>query len=140
MKGEPFQTELPIPKADRVPIAPAIPPEELAKLKANGLKLGEYDGMMAEMAKGSMVIDDISHHELETLIEVYKPALVCSGIKDKYVIEKMGVPCKQLHNYDSGGPYAGFRGAINFYKEIDRMVNAKVWGLVTPPWAKKKSA
>ena len=33
IKGEAYQTELPIPKADRVPIAPAIPPEELAKLE-----------------------------------------------------------------------------------------------------------
>lgn len=113
---------------------------ELAALDAGGLKLGNYDGMMPEMARGSMVVDDISHVELERLIEAYQPAVVCSGIKDKYVIEKMGVPCKQLHNYDYGGPYAGFRGAINFYEEIDRMVSAKVWGLVTPPWAKQKSA
>jgi len=120
--------------------APRKTPEQLEALAEGGLKMSNYDGMMPEMAEGAMVVDDISHVELERLIEAYKPALVCSGIKDKYVIEKMGVPCKQLHNYDSGGPYAGFRGAINFYKEIDRMVNAKVWGLVTPPWAKKKSA
>ena len=120
--------------------APRKTPEQLEALAEGGLKMSNYDGMMPEMAEGAMVVDDISHVELERLIEAYHPALVCSGIKDKYVIEKMGVPCKQLHNYDSGGPYAGFRGAINFYKEIDRMVNAKVWGLVTPPWAKKKSA
>ena len=120
--------------------APRKTPDELEALAERGLKMSNYDGMMPEMAEGAMVVDDISHVELERLIEAYQPALVCSGIKDKYVIEKMGVPCKQLHNYDSGGPYAGFRGAINFYKEIDRMVNAKVWGLVTPPWAKKKSA
>ena len=45
-----------------------------------------------------------------------------------------GSPCKQLHSYDYGGPYAGFAGAINFYAEIDRMVNAKVWSYVKPPW------
>ena len=33
------------------------------------------------------------------------------------------MPCKQLHSYDYGGPYAGFQGAVNFYREIDRMVN-----------------
>jgi nitrogenase molybdenum-iron protein alpha chain len=46
----------------------------------------------------------------------------------------MGVPCKQLHSYDYGGPYAGFQGAINFYAEIDRMVNARIWSRVRPPW------
>lgn len=108
--------------------------EELAALEIDGLSLAQYEGMMADMAKGSLVVDDISHHELEQLIEQYQPAVVCSGIKDKYVIEKMGVPCKQLHNYDYGGPYAGFRGAVNFYNEIDRMVNANVWRLVATPW------
>lgn len=33
IKDEPFQTELPIPKADRVPIADAIPPEKLATME-----------------------------------------------------------------------------------------------------------
>ena len=48
----------------------------------------------------------------------------------------MGVPLKQLHSYDYGGPYAGFKGAINFYKEIDRMVNSKVWSHIKAPWEK----
>ncbi len=63
-----------------------------------------------------------------------KPDIFCAGIKEKYVVQKMGVPCKQLHSYDYGGPYAGFQGAINFYAEIDRMVNAKVWSYIKPPW------
>lgn len=110
-------------------------PEQVAELAARGVRLAEYDGMMRQMAAGAMVVDDISHVELERLIAEYRPALVCSGIKDKYVIEKMGVPCKQLHNYDYGGPYAGFRGAANFFREIDRMVGAQVWQLIAPPWA-----
>lgn len=125
---------------DPVRFQPRKTEEEIAALEAGGLKMHDYEGMMPEMAKGSLVVDDISHVELEMLIEAHKPALVCSGIKDKYVIEKMGVPCKQLHNYDYGGPYAGFKGAVNFYIEIDRMVNAEVWRLVTPPWAAKKQS
>ncbi len=108
--------------------------EEIEKLELEGLKVGEYEGMMPDMETGTLVIDDISHHEMERLIETYKPAIFCSGIKDKYVIEKMGVPCKQLHNYDYGGPFAGFEGAINFYKEMDRMINNNVWSMITPPW------
>ena len=48
----------------------------------------------------------------EKLIEIYKPDVFCAGIKEKYGIQKRGVPLKQLHSYDSGGPYAGFKGAV----------------------------
>ena len=92
------------------------------------------------MKKNTLVIDDISHHEIEKLVEIYKPDIICSGIKDKFVIEKMGIPCKQLHSYDYGGPYAAFTGAANFYKEIDRMLHTKVWKFVVPPWMKDAKA
>jgi nitrogenase molybdenum-iron protein alpha/beta subunit len=97
----------------------------MAALQAGGFDFKDYEGMMPEMKKNTLVIDDISHHEMERLIEIYKPDIIALGIKDKFVIEKMGMPCKQLHSYDYGGPYAAFRGAINFYREVDRMVNTK---------------
>ena len=108
--------------------------EDLERLKSEGLDIREYEGMMPDMKKGSLVIDDISHYESEKLIELYKPDIFCAGIKEKYVVQKMGVPLKQLHSYDYGGPYAGFTGAINFYKDIDRMVNSRVWKLIEAPW------
>ena len=100
----------------------------------NGYAFKEYDGLMADMSEKALVIDDINHWESEELIRRVKPDIFCAGIKEKYAVQKMGVPCKQLHSYDYGGPYAGFKGAINFYEEIDRMVNAKVWSLIAPPW------
>ena len=108
--------------------------ERKKALEESGFTFSDYEGMMRQMAKDTLVIDDISHHELEKLIEMYKPDVIGSGIKDKYVIEKMGVPCKQLHSYDYGGPYAGFKGAINFFKEIDRMTSSQVWKLTRAPW------
>jgi nitrogenase molybdenum-iron protein alpha chain len=112
--------------------------EEMARLAANGFAFKDYDGMMSEMDKGALVIDDINHYETELLLEKYKPDIFCAGIKEKYVIQKMGIPMKQLHSYDSGGPYAGFEGAINFWKDIDRMINSKAWKLITPPWEKSE--
>ncbi|GAB6097452.1 nitrogenase molybdenum-iron protein alpha chain [Desulfatiferula olefinivorans] len=109
---------------------------EIEAMKAAGFDFKDYDGMMPEMPDGALVIDDISHYETERLIEFYEPDVVCAGIKEKYVVQKSGVPMKQLHSYDSGGPYAGFNGAINFYKEIDRMVNSRVWSFVKAPWEK----
>jgi len=108
--------------------------EEMAALKAKGFEFNDYEGMMPEMDNNSLVIDDVSHHETEKLLEIFKPDLLCAGIKEKYVVQKSGTPLKQLHNYDIGGPYAGYKGAINFYKEIDRLVNAKIWKEIRAPW------
>ena len=114
--------------------APRKTSDEMQTLATQGYEFNDYNGMMTEMEKGTLVIDDISHYEMEKLIETYHPAVFCAGIKEKYCVQKMGVPMKQLHSYDYGGPYAGFKGAINFYRDIDRMVNAKVWKLIRPPW------
>ena len=105
-------------------------------LEEKGLEFSGYAGMMPEMADGALVIDDISQHETEKMIAMFKPDIFCAGIKEKYAIQKMGVPLKQLHSYDYGGPYAGFQGAVNFYKEIDRMVNSRVWSYLKAPWQK----
>jgi nitrogenase molybdenum-iron protein alpha chain len=113
---------------------PRLSETDLARLDQTGIKLSEYEGMMADMENGALVIDDISQFETERLIELYHPDIVCAGIKEKYAIQKSGVPMKQLHSYDSGGPYAGFKGAVNFYREIDRMVNSKVWKYLKAPW------
>lgn len=106
------------------------------RLEEGGFTFSDYNGMMVEMKKNALVIDDISHHEIEKLIKLWKPDIIGSGIKDKFVVEKMGIPCKQLHSYDYGGPYAVFTGAANFYREVDRMLHTKVWQFVVPPWQK----
>jgi nitrogenase molybdenum-iron protein alpha chain len=108
--------------------------EEMNNLEKEGIGWKSYEGMMPDMESGTMIIDDISHHEAERMIQMYKPDIFCAGIKEKYIIQKMGLPCKQLHSYDYGGPYAAFKGAVNFYREIDRMVNNGVWKFIKAPW------
>jgi len=115
---------------------PRKTPEDIKKLREEGMPFEEYKGMIGGMGKGALVIDDINQYETEKLIELLKPDIFCAGIKEKYIIQKMGIPLKQLHNYDIGGPYAGFKGAINWYHDIDRMVNTKVWDLIKAPWQK----
>ncbi len=110
---------------------------EMERLKEIGVQMNEYDGMMPDMPEDSLIIDDISQFETQKLIDIYKPDIFCAGIKEKYAVQKNGIPLKQLHSYDYGGPYAGFRGAANFYREIDRMVNSKVWNYVKAPWQEK---
>ncbi|MBF0234870.1 MAG: nitrogenase molybdenum-iron protein alpha chain [Desulfamplus sp.] len=108
--------------------------DEKKNLKDKGLNFKDYAGLNPDMDSGSIVIDDLNQYEADKLVKLMKPDIFCAGIKEKFSIQKMGIPMKQLHSYDSGGPYAGFRGAINFYQEIDRLVNSKVWGLMKAPW------
>jgi nitrogenase molybdenum-iron protein alpha chain len=119
---------------DPVLYNPRISEEKKLEFAEKGLEFSKYDGMIAEMSKGTLVIDDLSHYEMEKLIEAYKPDVFCAGIKEKYCVQKMGIPLKQLHSYDYGGPYAGFKGAINFYKDIDMIVNTGIWKKIKAPW------
>ena len=127
-------------EADPKRYNPRKSPEEMKKFEEKGFRFKDYDGMMTEMPNGTLVIDDISQFETETLIETFKPAIFCAGIKEKYAIQKNGVPMKQLHSYDTGGPYAGFKGAINFYREIDRNGQQQGLGLRQGPLAGRARA
>jgi nitrogenase molybdenum-iron protein alpha chain len=126
--------------ADAEKYRPRIDGDASRRLEGEGLRFRDYEGMMPQMDRRALVVDDISHYESERLIEIYRPDVFCAGIKEKYVVQKMGVPCKQLHSYDYGGPYAAFRGAVNFYHEIDRMVNTRIWSMIEPPWEKSKAS
>jgi nitrogenase molybdenum-iron protein alpha chain len=124
---------------DEARYAPRRTEEERAALAAHGAPLANYEGMMPDTPAGSLVVDDLNHHEMMVLLERYQPDIFCAGIKEKYVVEKLGIPCKQLHSYDYGGPFAGFQGAANFYRDIDRMLSSEVWRLARPPWEEPDS-
>lgn len=121
-------------EADATRFAPRKTEKEMAILEKGGLEFKKYDGLISDMAKDTLVIDDLNQYEAEKLVELMKPDIFCAGIKEKFSIMKLGVPMKQLHSYDSGGPYAGFKGAVNFYAEIDRLTSSKVWGYLQAPW------
>jgi len=121
---------------DETRYSPRKTEEQMQALEESGYPFKEYDGLIPEMEKGSLIVDDISQHETETLIAMYKPDIFCAGIKEKYAVQKHGIPMKQLHSYDTGGPYAVFKGAVNFFEEIDRMLNANIWQYLEAPWQK----
>lgn len=112
---------------------PAISEERMQELKEK-LGLMSYEGMMPEMKDGTIAVDDLNHYETEFLIKELKPDLFCSGIKDKYMAQKMGIPSRQIHSYDYSGRYTGFTGVLNFARDIDMAVNNPSWKLLKTPW------
>lgn len=113
-----------------------IPADRMEQLQQK-IPLGHYDGMNVNMIDGSIIVDDLNHFETEEFIRILQPDLFSSGIKDKYIVQKMGVPSKQLHNYDYSGPYAAFNGAVNFARDIAMMLSSPTWSFIEPPWARK---
>jgi nitrogenase molybdenum-iron protein alpha chain len=128
-------TELKVEK-DPARYHPPKSAKEITRLKEAGA-LSQYEGMLPDMTANSILVDDITHLEQEMMIASYKPDIVCSGIKDKYIFEKMGIPSKQLHNYDYSGPFAGYQGAVNFARDIDMRVNNPAWKMIPPPWQQR---
>lgn len=84
--------------------------------------------------QGTLIYDDVTGYELEKFIERIRPDLVGSGIKEKYSVQKMGIPFRQMHSWDYSGPYHGYDGFAIFARDMDLAVNNPVWGLYDAPW------
>jgi nitrogenase molybdenum-iron protein alpha chain len=114
-----------------------ISKERFEELKKE-VPINYYEGMYPNMKSGEIMVDDANHHEVEELVARIKPDLIFSGVRDKYISEKMGVPAKQMHSYDYAGPYAGYNGAINFAQDVAHALTTPAWKLIVPPWEKKE--
>ena len=108
--------------------------DKVATLIEEGVEMDAYEGMIVDMAKGHVVIDDYNFHEVDQLGKIMKPDIIFSGIKDKYSTLKDGISSRQLHSYDYSGPYAGFRGAVIFAKDVVSAIYTPTWQLIKAPW------
>ena len=88
---------------------------------------------------GTLIYDDVTGYELEKFIEKVRPDLVGSGIKEKYPVQKMGIPFRQMHSWDYSGPYHGYDGFAIFARDMDLAINNPVWELFEAPWDKPQN-
>jgi nitrogenase molybdenum-iron protein alpha chain len=100
----------------------------------------DYKRTAHYVKEGTLIYDDATEHELERFIEAVRPDLVGSGVKEKYVFQKMGVPFRQMHSWDYSGPYHGYDGFAIFARDMDMAVNAPIWKRTSAPWAKPAAA
>jgi nitrogenase molybdenum-iron protein alpha chain len=94
----------------------------------------DYERTAPEMPEATVIYDDVSEYELEQFVHTLKPDLVGSGIKEKYLLQKMGIPFRQMHSWDYSGPYHGYMGFPVFARDIDMAVNSPTWKLVKAPF------
>ncbi len=100
----------------------------------------DYDRTIQEMGNATLLYDDVTGFELEEFVKRIKPDLVGSGIKEKYIYQKMGIPFRQMHSWDYSGPYHGYDGFAIFARDMDMTLNNPCWGKQTPPWKKTETA
>ncbi|MFU2317122.1 nitrogenase molybdenum-iron protein alpha chain [Rahnella sp. PCH160] len=96
----------------------------------------DYDRTLPMLKEGTLLFDDLSSYELEAFVKALKPDLVGSGIKEKYIFQKMGVPFRQMHSWDYSGPYHGYDGFGIFARDMDMTLNNPGWSKLTAPWLK----
>lgn len=94
----------------------------------------DYERTAPEMPDATVIYDDPSEHEFAEFVKQLKPDLVGSGIKEKYMFQKMGVPFRQMHSWDYSGPYHGYQGFVVFARDIDLAVNSPTWNLLKAPF------
>jgi len=99
----------------------------------------DYQRTLEKVKEGTLIFDDATGYEIDEFIKSLRPDLVGSGIKEKYGIQKMGVPFRQMHSWDYSGPYHGYDGFAVFARDMDMAVNSPVWKLFDAPWKTAKA-
>ena len=94
----------------------------------------DYQRTTHYVKDGTIIYDDVTGYEFEKFVEAVKPDLVGSGIKEKYVFQKMGVPFRQMHSWDYSGPYHGYDGFAIFARDMDMAINNPIWSLTKSPF------
>jgi nitrogenase molybdenum-iron protein alpha chain len=94
----------------------------------------DYERTVEDLKRTTLIYDDASAFELEQFVEKVRPDLIGSGIKEKYVFQKMGIPFRQMHSWDYSGPYHGYDGYAIFARDMDMTLNNPCWKMMTPPW------
>ncbi|BBI99378.1 nitrogenase molybdenum-iron protein alpha chain [Ferrigenium kumadai] len=97
----------------------------------------DYDRTIKEMGNSTLLYDDVTGFEFEEFVKRVKPDLVGSGIKEKFIFQKMGIPFRQMHSWDYSGPYHGYDGFAIFARDMDMTLNNPCWSKLAAPWLKQ---
>ena len=89
----------------------------------------DYEKIIDRIGDGALVIDNPNSVELKEILVKYKPDLFISGLKEKFLAYKLGVPFVNGHAYENG-PYAVYSGFVNFARDMDMTINHPAWKLI----------
>ncbi|ABR53974.1 nitrogenase MoFe cofactor biosynthesis protein NifE [Methanococcus vannielii SB] len=88
----------------------------------------DYQKIREHVCEGTLIVDDANSMELAKLLKEYKPDILISGAKEKYISLKCGVPHCDF-NHDRITAFSGYNGFINFARVVHTAVMTPVWRL-----------
>ena len=91
-------------------------------------KKDDYEEIGCLVNNGTVIIDDANPLELRELLTRQKANLLVSGVKERFLSYKLGIPFCDF-NHDRTITFEGFDGMVNFAHEIDTTINSPVWKL-----------
>ena len=71
------------------------------KIVGTGYEFGHNDDYQRTghyVQEGTLIYDDVTGYELDEVHRAHRPDLVGSGIKEKYPVQKLGIPFRQMHS------------------------------------------
>jgi len=84
---------------------------------------------------GTIIVDDANPLELSSFLEEKKVDIFVGGVKERPIAYKLGVAFCD-HNHERKECLAGFRGMLNFAREVHGSVMSPVWRFVPQGKAK----
>ena len=86
----------------------------------------DYEVLREMCEDGTVVLDDANPLELSKYIIEKKADLFIGGVKERPIAYKMGIGFCD-HNHERKIPLAGYKGMLNFAKEVYQTVMSPVW-------------
>jgi nitrogenase molybdenum-cofactor synthesis protein NifE len=94
--------------------------------------------MLRDMCdEGTVILDDANPLELSKFILEKEADLFIGGVKERPIAYKMGIGFCD-HNHERKIPLAGYKGMLNFAKEVHASVSSPVWQFAPYKQLKKK--
>jgi nitrogenase molybdenum-cofactor synthesis protein NifE len=95
----------------------------------------DYEELRQLCDEGTIIVDDSNPLELSAFLQEKDVDLFIGGVKERPIAYKLGVGFCD-HNHERKEPLAGYRGMLNFAREVYCSVASPVWNL-TPRGARK---
>lgn len=92
-------------------------------------KKDEYEIISSLANEGTVILDDANPYELEKFIKEKGADILVGGVKERPLAYKLGIAFCD-HNHERKHPLTGFKGAVNFAKEINSSINSPIWSYV----------